>query len=281
VLGDGRSWRYEVFPNYKASRDKPPETKQEIEQATIRASVKSQKRLLIEALKLLGVRRMSTLNLEADDLAAMLVRRYAATKSILLLSGDKDWIQLVRPNVTWLDLINKRRISVASFSARSPAGESVGIGFVRDEGKPTEQWVSLARPDQWLDVKCLMGDKSDEIEGVGGIGEKGAIELVREYGSVDNFVMQTIDHSIDVGKLPKKFRDFAQSDAKQDIFKRNQMLMNLDSARIPASNGARMVHAPFDDSGFRTFCETWMFQSILKDFDNWTTPFKGEAHAEA
>ena len=271
-LSDGISWRYDAFAEYKGSRGKEPVTKTEIEQARVRTSYKSQVKMINQALELLGIRRMFALNLEADDLAAILCRKYSATKRIILMSGDKDWLQLVSPTVSWIDLINDRRIGIKTFGTKTLATEKVGLGFVR---KDTEEWIGISRPDQWADVKALMGDTSDEIGGVGGIGEKGAIELVREHGSVAGFLMGVNDKSIDVDSLSKKLRDFAQSDDKQHIFRRNAMLMDLNSPAIPEPNGLKIVHKPFDEEGFHRFCSDWMFQSILTDFEGWCEPFKG------
>ena len=268
-LADGISWRYSAFADYKAGRDKPPETKQEILLAEVRKSFKSQKLLLIEALKLLGVRRMHALNMEADDLAAILVARYADSKRILMLTGDKDWLQLIRPSASWMDVIHERRIGFKTFAERTPSTEGVGLGFDRKG-----EWIGISRPDQWADVKCLMGDVSDEVPGVGGIGEKGAIELVRQYGSVYNFFNAVMDKSIDPKDLPKKFRDLALSEEKHDIFRRNEMLMNLETTRRPQPNGLTLSSPKLDKEGFRQFCTDWMFQSILTDFDNWVAPFE-------
>ena len=269
VLADGISWRYDAFAEYKGSRDKTPTTKNEIEQAEIRKSFRSQKRLIGEALKLLGVRRMAALNWEADDLAAFLVKRYAGKKRIMLLSGDKDWIQLVREGVTWMDLINDRRLGAKSFATQSATTEKIGIGFVRNG-----EWIGLKRPEQWADAKCLMGDKSDEIEGVGGIGAVGAIELLAQWGSVENFCNSVIDKTIDINKLPKKLADFASSEEKMIRFARNKMLMDLESPKIPAANGLTLTSPTFDRDGFETFCREWMFDSILTSFDTWVEPFE-------
>ena len=268
-LADGKSWRFDVMETYKGSRDKEPVTKQEKLLAEIRKAVVSQKALLKQAIELLGVARMYAYNMEADDLASIVVRNQAHKRAILLISGDKDWIQLVRPNVAWIDLIKNRRIGSKSFGERNPSTESVGIGFERD-GK----WITLSNPRQWSDVKCLMGDPSDEVGGVGGIGEKGAIELVATYGSVPDFFNMVLERSIDVGKLPKKFKDFADTETKHNIYYRNDMLMNLEHSKIPKPLNLTISNPKLDREGFKEFCREWLFQSILSDFDEWIEPFE-------
>ena len=268
-LADGKSWRYDVMEGYKISREKEAVSKQEKLIAGIRESWGSQKKLLRKAVELLGVSRMFAFNMEADDLASIIVRHSAKKRAILLFSGDKDWIQLVRPNVAWVDLINNRRIGSKTFAEKNHSTESVGVGFER-----AGEWIGLKNPRQWSDVKCLMGDPSDEISGVGGIGEKGALELVATYGSVSTFLNRVLERSIDVEKLPKKFRDFANAETKHDIYYRNDMLMNLEYPKIPAPNGLKISNPELDREGFKEFCREWLFQSLLTDFDQWIQPFE-------
>lgn len=254
VLWDGRSWRYDAFPDYKAKREKAPETKSEQAMADNRASMREQKPFIRRALINLGVTQMVALNLEADDLAGIIVRRYQPEgKKILLISGDKDWIQLIGPGVGWMDPINDIRITASKL----------------------EEKLGVKTPRQWLEVKALMGDSSDEIPGVGGIGEKGAKELVMTYGSVTSFLNQAMDGSLP--ELPKKFRDFAESTDKQVIFHRNMKLMDLASPEIPAPLGLKVEKSTLDADAFAEFCEELIFRSITSDLNNWCEPFENAA----
>lgn len=254
VLWDGRSWRYEAFPTYKAKREKAPETKSEQLLADNRASMREQKPYIRRGLISLGITQMVALNLEADDLAGLLVRRYQPQgKKILLLSGDKDWIQLVGPGVGWMDPINDIRITASTIEAK----------------------LGVKGPRQWLEVKALMGDNSDEIPGVGGIGEKGAKELVLTYGSVTSFLNQAMDGSLP--ELPKKFRDFAESPEKQEIFHRNLKLMDLASPEIPAPLGLKVEKGALSIDDFAGLCEELIFRSIMSDLNNWCEPFEKAA----
>lgn len=254
VLWDGRSWRYDAFPAYKAKREKAPETKSEQMLADNRASMKEQKPYIRRGLLSLGVTQMVALNLEADDLAGLLVRRYQPQgRKVLLLSGDKDWIQLVGPGVGWMDPINDIRITASTIEAK------LGVKTAR----------------QWLDVKALMGDSSDEIPGVGGIGEKGAKELVTTYGSVTSFLNQAVDGSLP--ELPKKFRDFAESPEKQEIFHRNLKLMDLASPNIPAPLGLKVEKGALALDDFAGLCEELIFNSIISNLNTWCEPFEKAA----
>lgn len=252
VLWDGRSWRRSVFKGYKANRDQTPQTKAEKKSAQMRASAKSQRPLTIRALRLLGVPQMMSINMEADDLAGILVRRSNARgDKVLMISGDKDWIQLVGPNVGWSDIINNQSISM----------------------KTLEEKLGVKTPQAWLEVKALMGDVSDNIPGVGGIGEKGAKELVNTYGSVANFFNQAIDGTLPKD-LHKKFRDLLTELEKKETFYRNMKIMDLQSKEIPTPINLKFTATPLDQSGFRGLCKELMFKSILNDFEDWTRPFK-------
>lgn len=251
VCWDGMSWRKRAFEGYKANRDKPAVQKYEIVAAKQRESYKEQRPFIKKGLYLLGVPQLTAINLEADDLAGVLVRRYVAQgKKLLLISADKDWIQLVQPNVGWLDPI--RDTSITS--------------------KNIEEKLGVKNGRQWVQIKALMGDVSDNVTGVGGIGEKGALELIQTYGTVEDFVNQMIDGTIK--DVPKKFEALARIEDKMEIFKRNMMLMDLNHPQIPKAEETELLHSDLNYSEFRVFCEEYMFRSILREYDDWLEPFK-------
>lgn len=265
VLWDGPiNWRKKAFPDYKANRDKAPETKHEIESQRRRASLKVQLPMLKRGLRAAGVTQMVATNLEADDLAGILTRRYAAQGlKVMLQSGDKDWLQLLQPGVGWFDTINELRITQATFTSK--------IGYERKTknkatGEEIVEWRGVPNPQAFLEVKALMGDPSDNIPGVGGIGEKGAVELVIRFGSVQHFFEQVEIEKIDV---PKKLADFCASPDKKDIFYRNMRLMNLAHGDIPAPQGIILNKDPTDVDAFTAFCGEFAFGSILADVPGW------------
>jgi 5'-3' exonuclease len=123
-----------------------------------------------------------------------------------------------------------------------------------------------------------MGDKSDEISGVGGIGEKYAKELLTAYGSVNSFLLEykSLDDKARK-KIKKVFRDFAEGNINKNgecpwtVFQRNRELMDM---RMAPDLGSAMVKTPQRNPGeFRELCQTLGFNSILDDFDNWVRPF--------
>jgi DNA polymerase-1 len=162
----GGGFRREIYPEYKATRDaQPEELSQQIPLARELAAA-----WRIPLLEVPGY--------EADDVIATLVKRAPPDVEVVIVSTDKDLMQLVGERVTLLDTMKDRRIGPAEVEERF--------------GVP---------PAQLLDVRALVGDSSDNIPGVRGIGEKGAAELVRAWGSLE----RVLEHAAEVkGKKPRE-----------------------------------------------------------------------------
>ena len=115
---------------------------------------------LVEAL---DIPKLSLAGYEADDILGTLARRFEAEGyAVVLVTGDKDLCQLVTDHITILDTMKDQRIGVAEVRER------FGVG-----------------PEGVIDVLGLMGDSSDNIPGVPGVGEKTARELMAEFGSIE------------------------------------------------------------------------------------------------
>ena len=253
VLWDGASWRYQMFPEYKADREKN-DTKHEKALIEAKAHYKTQVPYIKKALRLLGVAQISAMNMEADDLAAMLSRLYTSKGGrVILVTGDQDWIQLVGPGVIW----------------KTPIGESnrtvTAMNFKEETG--------VATPQQFVELKALTGDKGDSIPGVGGIGEKGAIEFLQTYGSFANFMNAVTFEKLDLSKLPKKFRDLGESEDKMLTFDRNLRLMDLHHPARPKPFNMLVDRGEPDLTKFTRFCEILLFKSILDTMSTWVSAF--------
>ncbi len=261
VLWDGASWRYMDFPDYKSARKKE-DTPAALKQVEMKKVAENQIPAIKKAMSLLGVPQVRATNMEADDLAAIMGDRYAAKgDKVVLVSGDKDWVQLVTPNIIWLDPIQDRKIM-------SPADMQKALGYDLDSF------------EAFVEMKCLWGDLGDSIPGVGGIGDKGAIEFLKTYGSTANFSNMLIDGTLDPKKVPKKFRDFAESEEKQIIFQRNRKLMDLRTPLRPEPINLRVDAGEPDIARFRTFCDKLMFRSITKDLELWISAFPAFHHLQ-
>jgi 5'-3' exonuclease len=272
ILWDGpKNWRKRFYPEYKANRDKEATTKHEIESQRRRESLKVQLPILKRGITTIGVSQVVSQNLEADDLAGILVRRYQPRgDKIMLVTGDKDWIQLLGPGVGWFDTINDKRITAGTIS------QKLGYEKVtkdRKTGEETTEWRGVPNAQAWLEIKALMGDPSDNLPGVGGVGEKGAIDLVNRFGSVKRFFEAVEIDKIDV---PKRLADFAASQDKKEIFYRNLHLMDLNHNDIPKAEAMVVNTKPQDEAAFTDFCKELAFTSILKDVPGWLATFNSQ-----
>ena len=142
--GKGPNFRHEIFPLYKANRDATPE------------DLVRQLDPILRMVRALGLRLEVSQGCEADDCIASLAARFAAEHPVIIVSGDKDLKQCLGPNVYMWDPASKEEklVSEADFTAES------GV-----------------TPAQWPDVQALIGDTSDNIPGVPGIGPKTARQI--------------------------------------------------------------------------------------------------------
>ena len=170
----GGTFRHDVYKDYKAGRLKtPPELLAQIP-------------MTHEVLEAMNIAVLEVPQFEADDIIGTVAKRAEADGlETLVISGDKDELQLVGPNVRVL--INKRGMSEFDL---------YDLEAMRERYELT--------PEQFIDLKGLMGDSSDNIPGVPGIGEKKGIALLKEYETLENL----IDHADEVkGKMGEKLRD--------------------------------------------------------------------------
>ena len=168
-----KTFRHEQYEDYKAGRQQAP------------VELLTEIPWLHRILEAMNIAVLEMPRYEADDIIGTL-SVHASEDGIrtLIITGDKDELQLVSPNVNVL--INKRGMS--DFD-------------VYDEAAMIERYTLT--PKQFIDLKGLMGDKSDNIPGVAGIGEKKGIALLTEYGSLEN----VLEHANEIkGKMGENIR---------------------------------------------------------------------------
>ncbi len=148
------TFRHDLFPDYKANRDAPPE------------ELVPQFSLIKEATRAFGFPAIEQVGFEADDLIATYARIAVEHNwTVSIVSSDKDLMQLVRSNVALID---------------PKTMKTVGPGQVE------EKFGVL--PDRVVDVQALAGDPTDNVPGIRGIGLKTAAQLISEYGSLDKLL---------------------------------------------------------------------------------------------
>jgi DNA polymerase-1 len=147
----GKTFRDEIFAGYKAHRPPMPDE--------LRAQVEP----LHGIVKAMGLQLLCVPGVEADDVIGTLAAQASAREvSVLISTGDKDLAQLVNAQVTLINTMNDTRLDVAGVQAK------FGIA-----------------PSQVVDLLALMGDKVDNIPGVPGVGEKTALALLQNLGSLE------------------------------------------------------------------------------------------------
>jgi len=150
------TFRHGRYDQYKAHRSGMPE------------DLAVQMPILKEVLDALNIRRCELEGWEADDLLGALAKSCEATQwECVIVTGDKDTLQLVTDYTRVKNI--KTRMGQTETKDYTPAVFSEEYGF---------------EPSKMIDLKALMGDASDNIPGVAGVGEKTALDLVRRFGSV-------------------------------------------------------------------------------------------------
>ena len=153
----GPTFRHEIYPEYKANRKETPE-----DLVPQLPKIKE----MVSAYNIYGV---ECSGFEADDIIGTIVEKLKEDVEVVIVTGDKDFAQLVDKNVTLLDTMKDT---------------------VTDLNEVRQKYGKTGR--RLLEVFGLSGDTSDNIPGVPGIGMKTAVELIKKYGSIDN-IMEKID----------------------------------------------------------------------------------------
>ena len=173
--GRGKNFRHEIFPLYKANREATPE------------DLVRQIDPIQRMVRALGLRLLVSEGCEADDCIASLAERFSAQCPVVIVSGDKDLKQCLGPNVFMWDPGSREEKLVSAED------------FVRETG---------VQPSQWADVQALIGDTSDNIPGVPGIGPKKAQQIFESCASLE----EIRDHFERVPpKLQEKLRDHLEN----------------------------------------------------------------------
>lgn len=159
----GPTFRHKEYKEYKGTRQSTP------------SELAQQFPMIREILNAMNIVTLELSEYEADDIAGTLAKNGEEKDlDVILVTGDKDYLQLATDHTKVL--ITRKGISELDIFDKNKIVEVYGI-----------------EPVQFIDLKGLMGDKSDNIPGVPGIGEKTGLKLIIEYGNMDN-VYKNIDN---------------------------------------------------------------------------------------
>jgi DNA polymerase I len=185
------TFRHKKFKDYKGTRKSMPE------------ELKQQIPILKEVLKKMMIKTCELEGYEADDILGTLAVKYEKENLMpIIVSGDKDLIQIATKNI---------KIKMP----KTKAGKAVVTNYF-EEDVLKELGVT---PKQFIDVKALMGDVSDNIPGVPGIGEKTALKIILEYKTLDNAI--------------KNYKDIKPKKASENMFNfKEQAILSQQLATI-------------------------------------------------
>lgn len=153
-------YRKSLYPEYKANRTEKFKDQTEEEKREFEEFFEEFNRTILQIGTIYPVLRFD--KVEADDLAAYIVKQaknYPIT-DIWLISSDKDWDLLINEHVSRFSYVTRKETRHDNWNTHYDC-----------------------EPEDYISIKCLMGDSGDNIKGVEGIGPKRAVDLVKEYGS--------------------------------------------------------------------------------------------------
>lgn len=229
-----KTFRTEMFPDYKAQREAAPE------------EFRGQVELIREVLETLGITTLSRENFEADDIVATLSTQAGADYETFLVTGDRDYLQLVDDSTTVL--YPMRGVSKLHRFTPEAVEEKYGLS-----------------PEQYPDFAALRGDPSDNLPSVPKVGEKTATKWITQYGSLDGL----IEHAEEIkGVAGQNFRDrIEQVKLNRQL---TQMVTDMDLEVGPADlefKGAvaSEVAARFDELEFGTNLRERVLNAVPHD----------------
>jgi len=228
------TFRHEFYPEYKGTRKPMPD------------ELRAQLPIIKNLLKDMNITAIEIPDIEADDIIGSLAKKFEIDD--VLISGDRDLLQLISPTCrVWLT--QKGLTEIADLD-EDGLNEKFGI-----------------KPYQVIEMKSIMGDTSDNIPGVKGIGEKTALKLISEYGNLDNIYLNIDNISGRTKTLLQEQKELAYISKRLATIKTDcELDFELDDFKYDF---------PFSDIVRKTF-RSLDFKSVL-DKDEY---FKTEQHQD-
>ena len=215
-----KTFRQDIYPDYKANREAPPE------------DLIPQFGLIRDAVRAFNVPAIEKEGFEADDVIATYARlARQAGAEVVIVSSDKDLMQLVGEDVSMLDPLKDRPIGPEEVK------EKFGVG-----------------PDKVVEVQALAGDASDNVPGVPGIGVKTAAELINTYGDLDTLLARAAEI-----KQPKR-RETLLANADKARISRELVKLRDDVALELGLD--ELVVRPVDPGRLLAFMDDMEFRSL-------------------
>src|SRR5271156_6760763 len=234
-----KTFRTAMYPDYKAHRPDPPD------------DLRPQFKFVREAVQAFDLPCLEQDGYEADDLIATYVREASeAGATSTIVSSDKDLMQLVDDRVVMFDTMKDKKIG------RAEVIEKFGVP-----------------PEKVIEVQALIGDSTDNVPGVPGIGVKTAAQLIGEYGDLET--------------LLKRAREVKQDKRRQSLIdnaeqaRLSKKLVTLDDrVKLDVPIGDLAVHEP-DNKRLIAFLKAMEFNSLMRRVAEFSQVDAGEIEPEA
>jgi DNA polymerase I len=217
-----RTFRTEMYPDYKAHRPDPPD------------DLRPQFPLIREAVQAFDLPCLEQQGFEADDLIATYVREACeAGATATIVSSDKDLMQLVNDCVIMFDTMKDRKIG------RAEVVEKFGVP-----------------PEKVVEVQALIGDSTDNVPGVPGIGVKTAAQLIGEYGDLETLLKRA-------GEIKQEKRRQTLIDNAENARLSKKLVTLDDRVKLDVPIGALAVHEP-DHKRLIAFLKAMEFNALTR-----------------
>ena len=228
----GEVFRHQMYPEYKANRPPMPD------------ELAAQIPYIKDVARALGLVSFEEQGIEADDIIATAAQLLSAQGCrVIVVSGDKDLLQLINDSVTMWDPMSDR---------------TMDAGFVQEKYQ--------VEPGRLLDCFALIGDSSDNVPGVPGIGPKGAAKLIAEHGSLDQ-LYEDLD-SLKPSKMKQKL-----SENKNAAFLSRDLIRLKEDVDIPTGPADYRLRDP-DQQKLKDIYAELGFSTLLKELDSVAAPIE-------
>ncbi len=230
----GKTFRDDIYPLYKANRSAPPE------------DLAQQFSMIFEMVDAFNIPQVQLEGFEADDLMGTISKNVEKENAnVVLVTGDKDFCQLVSDKVTLLDTMKNKITGIPEVK------EKYGVA-----------------PERVIDVFALAGDAVDNIPGVKGIGEKTAVSLISKFGSLDE-LFNNLD---DVSKRQKVLIEEKKEDA---VLSKELVTIKTD---VDIETGLdKFKYNGFDDDKLRQIFQELEFKNLLRELGDEDSSDNGNA----
>ncbi len=225
----GPTFRHKRYKEYKATREKIPD------------ELVGQLPWLRELVRGHGIAIYEVPGFEADDVIGTLTKQAEARDwDVRIVTGDKDFMQLISPRVKLYNVFKQDAAVV-----------------IEDEKSVFDKFGT--DPAHVIDVLAIMGDSSDNVPGVHGIGEKGAMKLIQQFGSVAG----VLEH---LHEVKGKAREYIERDREQMLMSRELVTI---ATNVPLEPGLDAIGPPVPDAKrLRAFLGQLGFMSLMKKVES-------------